>query len=177
MRLGILLLLSALACVSTQARQSPDPELEVVRQALEDELREAPRDSVLLFHLLIAPTPPIQPGSDFQTWLDAMIPESFRRAIPLELLQRYWEANATTRTLPPIGAIAGRSMRLVGERAPTDTPGILAVSRVGLARKSDSAIVSVSVECPGLCGSTDMWLYVRGSDGWERRRRLHSLVH
>jgi hypothetical protein len=176
-RLGVPLLLSSLACASAQVRQAPDLELEIVRRALEDELRDATRDSLVLFHQLIAPIEPAQRASDFQAWLDAMIPESFRRGIPLDLLQRYWEVNKTTRSLPPVEAIAGRSVRLIRERAPTDTAGFFAVSRVGLARSSDSAVVSVSFACPGLCGSTDMWLYVRSSAGWERRRRLHSLVY
>jgi len=174
MRCWILIVLSLVACVATVAAQDSDPEFALVRRAVEDELAATPRDSVLLSDHLRAQT---DRTGDFQSWLERLIPERFRRGIPVELLRRYWQVNKSPRELRVNHAIAGRPVRLVRQHVPADTQGVFSASRVAFSPSGDSAIVALTFSCPGLCGSSELWLYVRASSGWERRRLLHSLDH
>ena len=174
MRYCILILLISPACTATRSLPTPDPELAVVLKGLEDELATTPGDSVLLFHQLVAHT---GQAADFESWFEAMVPEQFRRAMPTHLLRRYWQASRTSRRLGRIGPIAGRPVRLVHHLPTAETRGMFSSSRVGFAPTGDSAVLTLNFACPGLCGSSDLWLYVRGPGGWERRKLLLSLVN
>jgi hypothetical protein len=173
-RYCILILLISPACTATRSLPIPDPELAVVLKALEDEVATAPGDSVLLFHQLVAQT---GQAADFESWLEALVPEQFRPGMPRDLLRRYWQTSRTSRRLGRIGLIAGRPVRLVHHLPTAETRGMFSSSRVGFAPTGDSAVLTLTFACPGLCGSSDLWLYIRGPSGWERRRLLHSLVN
>jgi len=173
-RYCILILLGLPACATTRPAPAPDPELTVVLRALEDELATTPRDTVLLSHQLAAQT---RQAPGFESWLAALLPEEFRRRIPTDLLRRYWQANKTPRRLRTIDRIGGRPVRLIRRRAASDTTGIFSSSRVGLSPTGDSAVLMLGFACPGLCGSSELWLYVRNEGAWERRRLLYSVVY
>jgi hypothetical protein len=174
MRYCILILLGLPACAATRPIPTSDPELTVVLTALEDELATVPRDSVPLFHQLVGQT--VQ-TSDFEAWLTALFPESFRLRLPIDLLRHYWLANKAPRRLSGIDRIGGHPVRLVSRRALSGTPTLVSASRVGFSPTGDSAILTLNFACPGLCGSSDLWLYVHNANGWERRRLLLSVVH
>jgi hypothetical protein len=173
-RYCILILLLSPACSVVRSLPTPDSELSVVLKGLEDELATVPGDSVLLFDQLVAQT---GQAADFESWFGALVPEQFRHGIPLDLLRRYWQANRASRHLGRIGLIAGRPVRLVHRLSTTETRGMFSSSRVGFAPTGDSAVLMLNFACPGLCGSSALWLYVWSPSGWERRMVLHSHVH
>jgi hypothetical protein len=147
-------------------------------QALVDELASRPsRDSVLLFHQL---APDAVNASDFEAWLERLLPERYRGRVSTELFRQYWQANKTARKLGATAEVADHPVRLVPlirESTLPPTGGVHSVSRIGFSPSGDSALVTVSFACRGLCGWSDLFLYIRTATGWERRRTLLSVVH
>jgi hypothetical protein len=152
-------------------------ERSVALAALADELALAPeQDTVYLLKELRGNT---AQASDSVAWLEQLLPARFRARVPTALFYRYWAANRTSASLGRFDRIAGRPVRRLTElREPTlPSSGAYSLSRVGFAATSDSALVEVSVACRGLCGSENLYLYLKGPAGWRRHRNLRSLVH
>src|SRR6266542_505401 len=174
-RLSLVALLAALcACVSTGVRPA-DLERAVALKALEDQVAvDRRRDTVLLLERFVAAT---AESHEFTALLGRLLPERFRAGVPPDLFHRYWEAKRTSASLEAPGRIRNRPVRrvkAVREAAIPAAGGIYSVSRVGFSASQDSALVTVSFACRGLCGSDDLYLYVKGRSGWERRRNLLS---
>ena len=147
-------------------------------KALEDQVAvDRRRDTVLLLERFVAAT---ARAHEFSAWLERSLPERFRAGVPSELFHRYWTANRASASLEAPGRIHNRPVRRVREIRETAIPragGIYSVSRVGFSAGQDSALVTVSFACRGLCGSDDLYLYVKQGSGWQRRRTLLSMVH
>jgi hypothetical protein len=178
MQMWLLIALGVGSSIATGNPQSTDQEHPVVAQALADELAAQPvSGAVLVYYKLAAAS---AASAQFDTWLADLLPDYLRSGVPRDLFHRYWVANqeplALSR-LTKIGQIPIRLVRHMGEGDLPPTGGVYSFSRVGLTANGDSALVSVSFACKGLCGSEDLYLYVLRDGHWKRQRSLRSLVH
>jgi hypothetical protein len=161
----------------TVATQSPALEEAVAVQALADELKSPATPGVrLIYDKLTAET---KGAAAFDQWVAALFPSRAHTRVSDELLLNYWSVNRKPRALTHLTDIAGIPVRYVtrvGEENLPATGGVLAVSRVGLTARGDSALVTVSIYCRGLCGSQKLCLYVLKDGQWKQQEILRWLV-
>lgn len=170
-RVTVLLTLALPCAPLPVGAQSAYEEGRIVLQALEDKLRhDTLRDTVFLLPTLLAHT---ADANDSSTWTASLL--RFTRGVSPALLHSYWRANRTSTELVTPAILGGHPIRRISEQRETtlqQTGGIYSVSRVGFNARRDSALVTVSFACPGLCGTDILYLYVKSVEGWEKRRNL-----
>ena len=158
--------------------QPREVEQMVAIQALTDELKGRGRTGVVwVYHKLTAET---ENSATFETWLANLLPAHVRTRVSTDLFRSYWTANRQSRTLTRPSQIGGFPVRLIKRLGEENLPvsgGVYSVSRVGLSGAGDSALVSVSFACRGLCGSQDLYLYVLLAGQWKQQQNLVSVVH
>jgi hypothetical protein len=176
MQMWLMVALAATKLVAVASIQLKDREQAVVAQAITDEVALRPQSgTVSVYHELQATT---AHETDFDAWLTALLPEQYRARLSPAFFRSYWMANKSARGLPrplEVGVSVRQVKRVDEEHLPT-TGGIYSVSRVGFTAKGDSALVSVSFACRGLCGSDQLYLYVLLDGRWTQRLLLRSLV-
>jgi hypothetical protein len=167
------------SCVATGV-QPLALEQSVALVALADELALGPRrDTIYLLNRLSGTT---TQAPDSALWLERLLPTRFMARVPPTLFYRYWAANQASAplSLSRFDRIAGRPVRWISDlREPTirSATGAYSLSRIGFSPTADSALVEVSFACRGLCGSENLYLYLKGPTGWHRHRNLRSMVH
>ena len=177
-RLSLVPVAAALsACVATGA-QPLELEQSVALVVLADEVALGPRrDTIYLLNRLSGTT---TQAPDSAVWLERLLPDRFRARVPMTLFYRFWAANRAAAPLGTFDRVAGRPVRWVGELRESTLPaasGVYSLSRIGFSSTADSALVEASFACRGLCGSENLYLYLKGPDGWRRHRSLRSVVH
>jgi hypothetical protein len=93
-----------------------------------------------------------------------------------DLLGRFWTANQHPAALPrsPLAA----PLQAPGSPVPPGNVGyLLQISRLGISKGGDSALVSLTYDCEGLCGTGEFWLLTRTDAGRRRTLLLMSRDH
>jgi hypothetical protein len=177
-RFYVLPLATALISCRTTGVQPHALEQSVALAALADELAHGPLpDTVYLLNRLTGTT---TQAPDSAAWLEGLLPSRFLARMPAALFYRYWLANRASAPLGRSDQIAERPVRWIGDVRESSLPsgsGVYSLSRVGFSATADSALIEVGFACPGLCGSENLYLYLKGPNGWERHRSLRSMVH
>lgn len=177
MQVWLVLVLVAGRWGPTANLQSAELEQVVAVQALADELKSRPAGGfTLVYRELTAET---KGAATFDTWLATLLPQHVRARVSDELFRSYWTVNKKQRALNRFREVDGVPVRFVTQRGEESLPakgGVFAVSRVGLSAQGDSALVSVSFYCRGLCGSQKLYLYVLRDGRWRQQQTLRWLV-
>jgi hypothetical protein len=121
---------------------------------------------------VMGPTPIVQDSAAFIAFWTQPIRMDSTRSLPgrlanPELLAQFWTANRQAAQL----AASPFSIPLMprGALTPAGNVGfVLQFSRLGFNQHGDSALLSISLGCRGLCGRGEFWLLTKQANHWRR---------